>query len=104
MRVLVTAQALLLMPGIVVRLDEQEAQEVRTLAQTLHQSPEEVTREIISNGMHMVRRWAYLKSRAETVNVDEVIAMLRSKRNDNPPDPGDELPEDLKYVLFEGRP
>ena len=35
MRVLVTAQALLLMPGIVVRLDEQEAQERRHCMQPL---------------------------------------------------------------------
>ena len=87
-----------------IELDEREANELRELAGTLQQAPEKVAREIVENGMHMMRRWAYLKKRSENVDVDAVIEMLRSsKKSGDPPQPGDELPEDLRYILFEGR-
>ena len=92
------------MPGsIQIELDEQSTQEVRDIAETLQQSPEQVAKEVVLNGMHALRRYADLKRRSETVNVGEVIEMLRSSKSDNPPDPGDEIPEDLREWVDERR-
>jgi hypothetical protein len=86
-----------------VQLNEQTTQVVQELASELHRTPEDVAEQIVTSGIDMMRRYAYLKKRSETVDVEQVIQMLRAKRNDNPPDPGDELPEDLKYLLAEYR-
>jgi len=86
-----------------VQLNERTSQVIQELASELHQTPEDMAEQIVTNGIDMMRRYAYLKKRSETVDVEQVIAMLRSKRNDNPPDPGDELPEHLKYLLAEYR-
>ncbi len=91
------------MVSMQVQLNEQTTQVVQELASELHRTPEDVAEQIVTNGIHMMRRYAYLKKRSETVDVEQVIQMLRSQRNDNPPDPGDELPEDLKYLLAEYR-
>jgi hypothetical protein len=46
--------------------------------------------------MYMLQRYAAMKERAKTVDVKKVIEMLKEVGKDNPPDPGDEIPEDLK--------
>jgi hypothetical protein len=87
-----------------VQLNERTSQVVQELASELHETPEDVAEQIVTNGIDMMRRYAYLKKRSETVDVEQVIKMLRSIGNENPPDAGDELPEELKYLLTESRP
>ena len=86
-----------------IEFDEHATEELRELATALHRTPESLAQEAILSGIQMVRRYATLKRGAESVDVEKVISMLRTKRNDNAPDPGDELPEDLKYLLDERR-
>ena len=80
---------------------ESEAEKIRQVATSLDQSPEDTAQEALTYGMYMLQRYAALKKRAEKVDISKTIEMLRNVGKDNPPDPGDELPEDLKYLLAE---
>ncbi|HEY5331888.1 MAG TPA: hypothetical protein VIJ79_18555 [Acidobacteriaceae bacterium] len=75
------------------------AEQIRELAVALNRTPEQMADEVVSNGLHAMRRFAYLKKLSETVDVEKVRLSLRDVGRDNPPDPGDELPDDLKYLL-----
>lgn len=87
-----------------LELDEHYSQQIHDLAVTLHRTPESVADEVLAGGMHMLQRYAYLKKRSENANIERAIEFLNRPGNNNPPDPGDELPDDLKYLLDERRP
>ena len=84
-----------------IALDEEEAEQVRELAIDLEQTPEKVAEEAMANGMLMLRRYAYLKKRSKNADIGRALEILNRAGKDNPPDPGDELPEDLQYLLTE---
>ena len=86
-----------------IELGEDASQRIRDLADHLHQTPEAVANEVVANGTIMLQRYAYLKTRSEDADVAEALAFLSRPDNTNPPDPGDELPDDLKYLLNESR-
>jgi NAD(P)H-nitrite reductase large subunit len=84
-----------------IEVDGQAAEEIRELAALLKKTPEETAGEILANGMHMFRRYAFYKHRSETADGTRGLEILKRAGVGNPPDPGDELPEDLKYLLTE---
>jgi hypothetical protein len=84
-----------------IDFNEAAAEKIRRVATSLDQSPEDTAQEALTYGMYMLQRYAALKKRADKVDVAKTIEMLRSVGRDNAPDPGDELPEDLKYLLAE---
>jgi hypothetical protein len=79
-----------------IDFSEVEAENIRRVASSLDQSPEATAQEAHTYGMYMLQRYAAMKERAKTVDVEKVIEMLKEVGKDNPPDPGDEIPEDLK--------
>ena len=83
-----------------IEVDEEAAEQIRELAATLKKTPEETVEEVVTNGLHMLRRYASLLKKSETANIDEALAILNRGGNE-PPVPGDELPEG--YVPFEQR-
>ena len=88
-----------------IEVDEQVIEEIRELAVSLHWTSEQVTDELVANGLLMMRRFVFLTKQAKATPdlVERAVAVLRRASKDNPPDPGDELPEDLRYILSEGR-
>jgi hypothetical protein len=84
-----------------IDVDEQAAEEIRELAALLDKTPEETAEEILANGMHILRRYAFYKKRSETADGTKGLEILKRAGVGNPPDPGDELPEDLQYLLTE---
>ncbi len=86
-----------------LELDEDAANEVRELAEILHKTPQQIASEIFAEGMHRRRREAFYRKHAGTVSAEEGLAILRSMGKGVPPDPGDELPDDLKYLLDDRR-
>jgi len=82
-----------------IEIGSMAAEQIRELAVALNRTPEQMADEVVSNGLHAMRRFAYLKKLSETVDVEKVRLSLRDVGRDNPPDPGDELPDDLKYLL-----
>jgi len=82
-----------------LELDQKYIEQINEVAAALRRTPESVAQEVLAGGMHMVQRYAYLKAQSESADIGKAIEFLRSPRNNNPPDPGDELPEDLKYLI-----
>jgi predicted transcriptional regulator len=79
-----------------LELDANVTDEIRQLASVLHKTPEEALEEAVSNGIHMLRRYAFYAQNRGTVSAERGLEILRSAGKDTPPDPGDEIPEDLK--------
>jgi hypothetical protein len=84
-----------------IEVHEEAAEQIRELAATLQKTPEETAEEVVTNGLHMLRRYAALLKRSEAIDIAEGRAILKRAGRGNPPDPGDELPEDLRYLLTE---
>jgi hypothetical protein len=82
-----------------IQLDEQVTQQIRELSVELHQTDEEVAEQVVKNGVHALRRQAFYERNVGSANVERAIEILRSAGGNNPPMPGDELPDDLKYLL-----
>jgi hypothetical protein len=80
---------------------EAESEQIRRVATSLEQTPEDIALEAHTYGMYMLQRYAALRKRAEKADVAKAIEILRRAGKNNPPDPGDELPEDLRYLLAE---
>ena len=85
-----------------IDFDEVATRKIRKLAGRLERTPEDMAQEAMTYGMYMLQRYARLRERSNTADVAKAIAILRKAGRDNPPDPGDELPEDLQYLLAEG--
>jgi len=79
-----------------LELDANVSDEIRQLASALHKTPEEALREALSNGMHVLRRYAFYAERRGTVSAERGLEILSRAGKGNPPDPGDEIPDDLK--------
>lgn len=84
-----------------IEVHEEAAEQIRELAMTLQKTPEETAENVLTNGLHMMRRYAALLKRSEKANIDEARAILERAGKGNPPDQGDEVPEDLQYLLTE---
>ena len=84
-----------------IDINEDAAEEIQRLATALEWTPEQTEKEIVTNGIHMLRRYAFLMKSSKSVDVAEAIEILNRAGAGNPPDPGDELPEDLQYLLTE---
>jgi len=83
-----------------IEVDEEAAEEIRELAATLQKTPEETMEEVVANGLHMLRRYAFLLKKSKTADIGDALAILNRGGNE-PPVPGDELPEG--YIPFEQR-
>jgi predicted transcriptional regulator len=86
-----------------IELSPEVSEEIRHLAEVLHQTPQDVASQVLMNGLHALRRYAFYEQNAGKVLAEDGLAILRKAGRNNPPDPGDELPDDLKYLLSEGR-
>jgi hypothetical protein len=86
-----------------IEVHEEAAEQIRELAATLRRTPEEIAEEVVTNGLHMLLRYAALLKRSATVDIAEGRAILKRAGVGNAPDPGDELPEDLQYLIRERR-
>jgi len=82
-----------------IELDANAADEIRDIAAVLHKTPEETAEQMVSNGLHMLRRYAFYIRNAGTVTPQEGLEILSRAGKGNPPDPGDEIPDDLKVLL-----
>jgi hypothetical protein len=72
---------------------ELNADEIRELASILQKTPEETAENVVANGMHMLRRYAFYIKNPGQVTPEEGIAILKMAGRGNSPDSGDELPE-----------
>jgi hypothetical protein len=76
---------------------------IREYAAEAGYDPQSVLEEAVITGISAMRRFYRLKQAATEESVKESLEILGRAGQDNPPDPGDELPEDLKYLLDERR-
>lgn len=86
-----------------IPLRSEQAETISRLAEMLHETPEEVAEQIIANGIRMTRWQALWTSGQPLTTPEEGLRILELAGKGNPPDPGDELPEDLQYLLSEDR-
>jgi len=86
-----------------IELDATATDEIRKLASALHKTPEEAFEDVLANGIHTMQRFAFYTKNRGTVSAERGLEILRKAGVGNPPDPGDELPDDLKYLLDERR-
>jgi hypothetical protein len=84
-----------------VRLQQQTLAAVQALAAQKHRTVDEIIDDAVQRGVSAMRQHLFFEQRLQRANgvlIEEVLQMLRESNN-NPPDPGDELPDDLKYLL-----
>ncbi len=86
-----------------IELDVDSTNDIRELAAILHKTPEQTADEMVAYAMHRARRFAFYLKNAGTVSPERGLEVLRGMGVGNAPDPGDELPDDLKYLLDERR-
>jgi hypothetical protein len=79
-----------------IELDVNATSEIRELAAILHKTPEQTAEEMVAYAMHRARRYAFYLKNAHTVTPEQGLEILRGMGKGTPPDPGDELPDDLK--------
>ena len=65
--------------------------------------PEALVDEVLLEGIAAIRERLFWEERRKGVDVQKGIDAFNRMGKNNPPDPGDELPEDLKYLLNESR-
>jgi hypothetical protein len=79
-----------------IELDANATNEIRELAAMRQQTPEQTAEEMIAHAMHRARRYAFYLKNAGKVSPERGLEILWSMGKGVPPDPGDEIPEDLK--------
>jgi hypothetical protein len=85
-----------------VKIQRHTLDAAQALAAETHLPVEQIVDEAVQRGISTIRQNIYFDQRikrAKEGSFDEVMKMFSPKRNGNAPDPGDELPEDLKYLL-----
>ena len=75
-----------------IEVDEEAAEQIRELAAALQMTPKETAEQVVLNGLYMLRRYAFLMRKSGTAGSEEALAILNRGGNE-PPIPGDELPE-----------
>jgi hypothetical protein len=79
-----------------LQLSESASQILSEYAATVGLDPNEMAEEILLGGLATLRRLRYYEPTPENVDVSDALEILRHAGKNNPPDPGDEIPEDLK--------
>ena len=74
---------------------------VREFAAEAGGDAQAVLEEAIITGIAVMRRFHRSKQSATRVDVSAALEILSRAGKGNPPDPGDELPDDLKVLLDE---
>jgi hypothetical protein len=82
-----------------ISLDPALLTEAQVVAQEEGLSLEQVLNQALGQGLVGIRSEHFFRSRRGKGNVQRALEILRSAGGDNPPMPGDELPDDLKYLL-----
>jgi hypothetical protein len=82
-----------------IQLDEHATEQIRELSIELHKTAEEIAEQVVIDGVHALRRRAFYEKNVGSADVSKALQILRSAGGNNPPMPGDELPDDLKYLL-----
>lgn len=75
--------------------------EVEALARETGLSVEEVVHQALEQGILGLRSAQFFRIRRGRGNLAEALALLRRAGNGRPPDPGDEIPEDVKALYPE---
>jgi hypothetical protein len=79
-----------------LQLSEAAYREVQSYATEVGRDPEQMAEEVMLAGLHTLRRLHYFESKPKNVDVSDALEILSRAGKGNPPDPWDELPEDLK--------
>ncbi len=79
-----------------LQLSESASQKVSDYAAQVGRDPNQMAEEILLGGLATLRRLRYYEPKPEKVDVSKALEILSRAGKDNPPDPGDEIPDDLK--------
>ncbi len=79
-----------------LQLSESASQKVSDYAAQVGRDPNQMAEEILLGGLATLRRLRYYEPRPEKVDVSKALEILSRAGKNNPPDPGDEIPDDLK--------
>ncbi len=79
-----------------LQLSESASQKVSDFAAQVGRDPNQMAEEILLGGLATLRRLRYYEPRPEKVDVSKALEILSRAGKENQPDPGDEIPDDLK--------
>jgi hypothetical protein len=86
-----------------LQLSESASQAVSDYAAQVGQDANQMAEELVLAGLGTLRRLRYYEAKSKPVDVSDALEILSRAGRDNPPDPGDELPDDLKDLLEKRR-
>jgi hypothetical protein len=84
-----------------LELDASLLAKLETFAAKREVAPEAVASEAIAEGLAAMEERLFWEERRKGADIARGLEILRNAGKGNPPDPGDELPEDLQYLLTE---
>jgi hypothetical protein len=86
-----------------LQLSESASQAVSDYAAQVGKDASQMAEEILLAGLSTLRRLRYYDEKPQQIDVSDALEILSRAGVGNAPDPGDELPDDLKYLLDERR-
>jgi predicted transcriptional regulator len=86
-----------------VALNPTVAAKLEVLARNRELAPDVIANEVIEEGLAAIEERQFWEERRAGASVERGLAALRSAGIGNAPDAGDELPEDLQYLIHERR-
>ena len=86
-----------------VALNPSVAAKLEAIARKREAEPDAVANEVIEEGLAVIEEPQFWEERRASASTERGLAALRSAGIGNAPDPGDELPEDLQYLIHKRR-
>lgn len=88
-------------PSANIAIDHSLLAQAELVAKETNLPVEQIIQSALQQGLTELRSESFFRSRRGRGNVEKALAILRRAGNGRPPDPGDEIPDDVRALYPE---